>query len=462
MKKLAGMQPSRWLMVIPLLIGVAILVLLVRGQKTPEQAPPGERARAVRVIAAPTANAVPRATGFGNVSPVRTWQGMAEVSGKVVEVHPRLHAGVILPAGTVLLRIDPTDYRLVIARAEAEIQATAAQLQELDLQQANLQASLAIEREALALSNKELQRKRELVARNTVSRSSVDQEARAALSQQQRVQDLTNSVNLLPASRKLLEAQLARYQAQLQEGERDLERTTVRLPFDARLAEVNIEQAQPVQVGTLMVVADGIDVAEIEARAPIARLRPLVPRLAEHRPEGLPGIDLEQVFGWSAKVYTQGFDSVWEAKVDRTSPTLDPKTRTLGVLVTVANPYKDAIPGIKPPLFNGLFVAVEISGRALADAVVVPRLALHDGRLYVAGADNRLQIRAVEVGLLQPDFVAIGSGLQAGERVVVSDLSPAIEGMLLEPVDDPQAVEALVQVAELGSRGVAADDGAAP
>lgn len=455
------LRPRRWQILVPLVIGIAILMLLVSGQKTPEQAPPGERARAVRVIAAPVANAVPRATGFGNVAPVRTWQGMAEVSGKVVEVHPRLHEGVILPAGTVLLRIDPTDYRLVIARAEAEIQATAAQLEELDLQQANLEASLVIEREALALSNKELQRKRELVSKNTVSRSSVDQEARAALSQQQRVQDLANSVNLLPASRKLLEAQLARYQAQLQEGERDLERTTVTLPFDARLAEVHIEQAQPVQVGTLMVVADGIDAAEIEARAPIARLKPLVPHLDKRSREGLPGIDLEEVFGWSARVYTQGFDSVWEARVDRTSPTLDPKTRTLGVLVTVANPYKDAIPGIKPPLFNGLFVAVEISGRALMDAVVVPRLALHEGRLYVAGKDNRLAIREVEVRLLQPDFAVIGSGLEAGERVVVSDLSPAIAGMLLEPVDDPEAAAALLRLAEQGSRGMNADTGAA-
>jgi hypothetical protein len=452
MKKLSALQPRRWLIIIPLLIGIAVLMLLVRGQKTPQQAPPGERARAVRVIVAATVDAVPRATGFGNVAPVRNWQGMAEVSGKVVEVHPRLHEGVILPAGTVLLRIDPTDYQLVIAQAEAEIQATAAQLEELDLKQANLEASLVIEREALALSNKELQRKRELVAKATVSRSSVDQEARAMLLQQQRVQDLTNSVNLLPTSRKLLQAQLARYQVQLQEGERDLERTTVRLPFDARLSEVHIEQAQPVQVGTLMVAADGIDAAEIEARAPMARLRPLVPQLLAHSRKGLPGIDLEKVFGWSAKVYIQGFDSVWDARVDRTSPTLDPKTRTLGVLVTVANPYKDAIPGIKPPLFNGLFVAVEISGRALPDALVVPRLALHEDRVYVIGDDNRLQIRPVKVSLLQPDFAAIGSGLEAGERVVVSDLSPAIEGMLLEPVEDPQVARALVRVAELGSR----------
>ena len=153
------------------------------------------------------------------------------------------------------------------------------------------------------------------------------------------------------------------------------------------------------------------------------------------------------MFGWHARVRTQGFDTSWEATVDRISPTLDPKTRTLGVMVTVDQPYRRAVPGIKPPLFNGMFVAVEISGRPLPDVLVVPRLALHDDRLYVLGEDNRLEIRPVTVRLLQPDFVVIGEGLSAAERVVVSDLSPAIEGMLLEPVDDPDALQALIEVA---------------
>jgi len=452
-KATESQRPRRWLMLIPLIIAVILLMLLVRGRQGPQQAPPAERVRAVRVIAVPTVDAVPRATGFGTVSPQRTWQGMAEVSGRIAGIHPRLNEGVILPAGTVLLQIDPTDYRLAIASIEADMQASAAQLEELDLKQANFEASLVIEREALALSEKELQRKRQLVAKSTVSRSSVDQEARAALAQRQKVQDLSNSVALLPASRKLLQAQLARSQSQLQQAQRDLERTTVTLPFDARLTEVHVEQAQPVQVGTLMVVADGIDAAEVEARVPMARLRPLVPILPG-RPDGeLPGIDLEKVFGWHARVFIQGFDAQWPTTVDRTSPTLDPKTRTLGVFVTVKQPYRDAIPGIKPPLFNGLFVAVEISGRPLPGALVVPRLALHGDRLYVAGDDNRLQIRQVGVAMLQPDFAAIGTGLSAGERVVVSDLSPAIEGMLLDPVADEAALAALRQVAEHGSRG---------
>jgi hypothetical protein len=42
----------------------------------------------------------------------------------------------------------------------------------------------------------------------------------------------------------------------------------------------------------------------------------------------------------------------------------------------------------------------------------------------------------VKTRLLQEDAAIIASGLTAGDRVVVSDLSPAIPKMLLDPVED--------------------------
>ena len=46
----------------------------------------------------------------------------AEVSGKIVDIHPRLKKGAILPKGAVLLRIDSTDYLLTIAQSMATAQ----------------------------------------------------------------------------------------------------------------------------------------------------------------------------------------------------------------------------------------------------------------------------------------------------------------------------------------------------
>ena len=83
-----------------------------------------------------------------------------------------------------------------------------------------------------------------------------------------------------------------------------------------------------------------------------------------------------------------------------------------------------------------MFVEIEIRTRAVDGRIVVPRASLHDGRLYVVNAESRLDIRPVTVGLVQGDFAAIDTGLAAGERIVVSDLIPAVAGMLLAPQDD--------------------------
>jgi hypothetical protein len=49
---------------------------------------------------------------------------------------------------------------------------------------------------------------------------------------------------------------------------------------------------------------------------------------------------------------------------------------------------------------------------------------------------------------VQTGFAVIVDGLEAGARIVVSDVVPAIEGMLLDPVPDEAAAERLRAQAE--------------
>jgi multidrug efflux pump subunit AcrA (membrane-fusion protein) len=83
-----------------------------------------------------------------------------------------------------------------------------------------------------------------------------------------------------------------------------------------------------------------------------------------------------------------------------------------------------------------MFVEIEIRTRAVDDRIVVPRASLHDGSLYVVDAENRLDIRPVRIGLIQGDFATVEDGITAGGRIVVSDLIPAVAGMLLAPKED--------------------------
>ena len=168
-------------------------------REAPERTPPGETATAVRVVVAPAVAVVPRALGYGNVQPEKVWEAVAEVDGRIVEVHPQLKKGAILPAGAVLLRIDPTKYRLAVSQIAASLRSMEAKLAELRVRAANTRASLAIEERSLALGRKDLERKRRLLATKNISQAAVDQEERGLLGGQQNAQSLRNTLNLIPA-----------------------------------------------------------------------------------------------------------------------------------------------------------------------------------------------------------------------------------------------------------------------
>ena len=137
----------------------------------------------------------------------------------------------------------------------------------------------------------------------------------------------------------------------------------------------------------------------------------------------------------------------WEGSVVRFSDQLDPQTRTLGVIVEVDKPYSNIQPGVRPPLVKGFFVRVELLGRPRPDTIVIPRSALHGGHVYLMGSDKRLQKRRVSTDIDAASYYSVIEGLEAGETIVVSDLIPAIEGMLLDPVDDPEAALRLARAA---------------
>ena len=84
-----------------------------------------------------------------------------------------------------------------------------------------------------------------------------------------------------------------------------------------------------------------------------------------------------------------------------------------------------------------------MAGKEQGNRIVVPRSSLHDEYVYLVGEGKRLARRAVTVEYLQGGFAVIRSGLEGGETLIVSDLSPAADGMLLEPVSDESALVAL-------------------
>jgi hypothetical protein len=77
----------------------------------------------------------------------------------------------------------------------------------------------------------------------------------------------------------------------------------------------------------------------------------------------------------------------------------------------------------------------------------VPLSALHDRQVYTVTAENRLQRRSVALGFRGDDYAVVTKGLQPNDPIVISDLVPAIDGMLLKPVADAQVLRQLLSSA---------------
>jgi len=107
---------------------------------------------------------------------------------------------------------------------------------------------------------------------------------------------------------------------------------------------------------------------------------------------------------------------VWEGKVEYIYPSLDAKTRTLKVRLRFDNPNEL----LKP----NMYANIKIFGGAKNEVVTIPLEALirsgRDQRVILALGEGRFEARHVTTGIESGQWVEIQSGIDEGDKVVVS------------------------------------------
>ena len=105
-----------------------------------------------------------------------------------------------------------------------------------------------------------------------------------------------------------------------------------------------------------------------------------------------------------------------EGTVDYVYPELDPKTRTLKVRLR----FENAGELLRPNMFSRVAIEADGFGRV----VNVPKEAVIRGgsmdRVVLALGEGRFRAQPVRLGIESGDRIAIRSGLEAGEIIVVS------------------------------------------
>jgi multidrug efflux system membrane fusion protein len=350
---------------------------------------------------APLVRVVPVATGDipmvvrtqGRVEPRAEIDLVAEVAGKVVEVAPTLAAGGFFGEGDLLVRIDPHDYALAVDRARAEV--------------ARAEVRIAMEKAEASVAVREWKDIGEGAAPALVAREPQLAEAAAGL---------------------------AAARAMLAQATRDLERTAIQAPFAGRVREEDVDVGQFIARGEKIARIYSTDVAEI--RLPLAD-------------DDLAFLDLNMAWRDSEKnapgpevtVHAEfaGHRWHWKGRIVRTEGQIDPATHVIHAVASIDDPYGRGSDPARPPLAAGLFVEADITGRLASNVVTLPRAAMRgESRVLVVDADDRLRSRKVKVLRREGDRVIVSEGLATGERVCVSTLEVATDGMKVRVAEDQE------------------------
>jgi RND family efflux transporter MFP subunit len=365
-----------------LMLGVFGMRALTASKPAMKKRKPSTPVPMVRTVTVTTGPQTVHVLGEGTVRPLREIDLVPQVGGKVVYVSPALVNGGKFIKGDMLLRIDPVDYELAVTLAEAKVK--------------NSESLLRLAEEEAAAAREEW---RLLHADDAHS--------------EEKPPPLVAKEPQLAAAIAGLKAD----KADLDRALLNLERAALRAPFTGRVSGEDVGIGQYVSPGQPLASLYCTEAAEI-----------VVPLEDEdafwfHIPGFTPGKGTGSPAVVRARI--AGREQAWTGKVVRTEGKLDERTRTINVVVRVKDPYAE-----KPPLAVGLFVTVDIQGRTLPDAALIPRSALREGNMvWVIENDERLRFREVEVGRVQGNQALVKTGLDNGERVVTTPLKVVSDGM---------------------------------
>jgi RND family efflux transporter MFP subunit len=376
--------------ILQFLLPLAVLIAGALGAKSlidmyeaPVAAAPIVEPPFVRAITAEAEDIRLSVLAEGTVRPRAESELVPEIAGRVMWVSPSLAIGGFFEEGDEMLKIDRREYELAVTRSRAAV--------------AQAELRVATEEQEAAVARKEWE-------------------------------DLGQGepTALVLREPQLAEANAARASAQaaLEQTQFDLERTVVKAPFAGRIRRKQVDIGQYVQRGQSVATLYSTDVAEIKLPIPDKELEflnlPLAYRDAEARAAGPSAVVSADFAGQTYK---------WQGRIVRTEGEIDPQTRMVQALAQVENPYAQAPNSSRPPLAVGMFVQAEIAGRTVR-AISLPRTALRgESVAWVINDRNQIEFRELDILRLEHDRVLVRGGIEPGERVCVSALEAAVQGM---------------------------------
>lgn len=373
-----------------LFIGVMGMFALAKMKKPPAEVKYEERPLRVEAVRVEPEDVPVVITGYGEMKALDVVSIAAEVSGTIVEIHPRLELGEIIPKGELFFRIDPRDYNANYETYRKRLK------------------TLERDRE---LAKAEYKRIKRLFEKNKIGTvSGVEKAEQAANAAADKADQMAHSLTLAKIK---------------------LDRCEVRSPFDCRIKEVTLEVGQHVSQGENVLTLANDSILEIYVPIDSRDARQWL-RFNGKRSQGQTAwfSGLEKV---RCKIcWTEDPEGLaregrlhWVVKFHR-------QTRTLTVAIRIEAQEALADDPEELPLVEGMFCSVEIPGRMLHNVVRLPRWAVSFENTVYVSVGGRLKTVPVEVARIEGEETFVAAGLTEGDIVITTRLIDPLENSLLE------------------------------
>lgn len=316
---------------------------------------------------------------IGNVSALNTAIVRSRVDGELRAL--RFKEGDVVRAGTLLAEIDPRSFEVALQQAQAALARDQAQLRNAEL---------------------DLQRYRDLLAKDSIARQQVD------------TQD---------ALVKQLQGTIKAGEAAVDNAKLQLSYTKITAPINGRLG------LKTAELGSIVRSGDANGLVTITQTQPINVVFGIPESNLPALHRKLRAREVLGVEAWDREMRQR----LATGKVATIDNAIDAATGTIRV--------KAEFPNSDGVLYPNQFVNIRLQIDTQDNVVAVPATAIQRGAIgtfvYVVQEDSTVTVRRVRVGVTDGDWVGVQGELDAGDRVVTDGADRLREGAKVDVVTPP-------------------------
>jgi len=319
-------------------------------------------------------------SGLGTVQPYNTVSVKSRVDGQIVNV--AVKQGQLVKQGDLLVQIDPRPYQAVLEQAQAKKAQDEANLRNAEV---NLQRDMTLAKSEFA------------------SHQQVDNDQ---------------------ATANQLKAQVQGDQAAIDSAQVQLDYTTIKAPIPGKVGFRNVDP------GNIVHASDTTGIMTIVKLQPISVVftAPEEDIGAINNALGAGAVPVDALTSDGTRTLARGRLALVNNQIDAASGTFQMKA-------TFANEDN--------ALWPGLSVNTRLLLETLPNAVVIPNDAVQHGPnglyAYVIGKDNKVSMRDIKIDQEGGTSSVVASGLNPGDRVVVSGQFRLVQGTLVDARPAPPA-----------------------